>query len=244
MLFVLTGSSAAGKSAVLPRLAARVEDLEPHDFDELGVRRGASSRWRQEATEEWTRRVLASSPDGRDTLIACQSPIGEWLSVPSATDLDGIAVCLLDVSDRIVRSASGGVRPGSRSGDTELAPLLAWAAWHRSHAADPRSRQDVIRKGAWERMRWERWEHWERGDRRWDVVMLDTSDEPVDGTVEQLAGWIAERRCAHREGTLGLSGCWWTRSADRSDYVRASFQRPSSSTMRTGSAPRSSSSTP
>jgi len=126
MLFVLTGSSAAGKSAVLPALAARVESVETHDFDELGVPRGASRQWRQEATEEWTKRVVASHADGRDTLIAGQTPIGEWLAVPSATELDGVAVCLLDVSDRIraerLSRRSAGIAPGVGAG-WKLTPL-------------------------------------------------------------------------------------------------------------------------
>ncbi len=195
---------------MLSRLAARVADLVPHDFDELGVPRGASRRWRQEATEEWTRRVIASPAVSRDTLIAGQTPLGEWLAVPSATALEGIAACLLDVSDQ-VRAERLRRRPSAIAPDrTQLGHLLAWASWHRSHAADPQWRQDVIRQGAWERMRWERWEHWQRGDRRWDVVRLDTSVAPVEETVEQLGRWIVERRSAHSAGTLALSGRWWT----------------------------------
>jgi len=210
VLFVLTGSSAAGKTAVLVGLAARVADLEPHDFDELGVPQGSSRRWRQEATEEWTRRIIASSAAGRDTLIAGQSPIGEWLAVPSASALEGIAVCLLDVSDRI-RAERLRRRAGATAPDRiHLGYLRAWASWHRSHAADPQWRQDVIREGGWGRMRWERWEHWQRGDRRWDVVRVDTSLASVAETVEQLARWIVERRSAHRAATLALSGHWWT----------------------------------
>ena len=208
MLFVLTGSSAAGKSAVLPRLAARVANLEAHDFDELSVPRGASRRWRQEATEEWTRRTVASH-SGPDTLIAGQTPIGEWLAVPSATELDGIAVCLLDVRDQI-RAERLGQRPATHvPGAIQLEHLLAWASWHRAHAADPQWRQDVIREGGWERMCWQRWRHWERGDRRWDVLTLDTSVSPIEETVEELARWIAERRESHRAGTLALAGSWW-----------------------------------
>ena len=211
MLLVLTGSSAAGKSAVLPALAARVKSLEAHDFDELGVPRGASLQWRQAATEEWTKRVVASQADGRDTLIAGQTPIGEWLAVPSATELDGLAICLLDVSDRIRAERLGRRSAGMIALDRiQLGHLLAWASWHRSHAADPQYRPEVIRQGAWERMRWQRWQHWERGDRRWDVLTLDTSIAPIDETVESLAHWIAERRSSHREGTLALSGRWWT----------------------------------
>ena len=208
MLFVLTGSSAAGKTAVLSGLAASVADLEPHDVDELGVPRGASRRWRQEATEAWTRRVIASA--ARDTLIASQTPLGEWLAVPSATALEGIAVCLLDVSDQIRAERLRRRREAIAPGRIQLRHLLAWAAWHRSHAADPQWRQDVIQQGAWERMRWERWRHWQRGDHRWDVLRLDTSVAPVEDTVEQLARWIVERRSAQSAGTLALSGRWWT----------------------------------
>ncbi len=209
MLFVLTGSSAAGKSAVLPALATGVNGLEVHDFDELGVPRGASRQWRQETTEEWTKQVVASHADGHDALIAGQTPIGEWLAVPSATQLDGLAVCLLDVSDR-VRAERLGRRSAEIAPDrTEVGHLLAWASWHRSHAADPQCRQDVIRQGGWERMSWQRWQHWQPGDRRWDVFTLDTSIAPIDETVEQLARWIAECRASHREGTLALSGRWW-----------------------------------
>jgi hypothetical protein len=209
VLFVLTGSSAAGKTTVLSKLAVRDGDLEVHDFDELGVPRGASPRWRQEATEEWTRRVVASPGTTRDTLIAGQTPIGEWLAVPSATALEGIAVCLLDVGDQI-RAARLRQRPSAITPDRiQLGHLLAWASWHRSHAADPQWRQDVIRQGGWERMRWERWQHWQRGDRRWDVVRLDTSSAPVEETAEELARWIAERRTSHCARSLPLSGRWW-----------------------------------
>lgn len=210
MLFVLTGSSAAGKSSVLPGLAARVEDLEAHDFDELGVPRGASRRWRHQATEEWTRRTVASQADGRDTLIAGQSPLGEWLAVPSATELDGIAVCLLDVSDRVRSDRLGRRATAIVPHRTQFGHLLAWASWHRAHAADPQWRQDVIRQGCWEQMRWPRWEHWERRDRRWDVLTLDTSGAAIDETVEELVHWIAERRESRRARTLGLAGRWWT----------------------------------
>lgn len=209
MLFVLTGSSAAGKSAVLPGLAARVENLEPHDFDELGVPRGASRRWRQEATEEWTRRTVACQANGRDSLIAGQTPIGEWLAVPSATELDGIAVCLLDVSDPTRAERLSRRPPAHVPGPTQLGHLIAWASWHRAHAADPQWRQDVIRHGGWDQMRWQRWRHWKRGDRRWDVLTLDTSVAAIDETVGELARWIAERRGSHRAGTLGLAGRWW-----------------------------------
>ena len=210
MLFVLTGSSAAGKSAVLPELAARVENLELHDFDEVGVPQGADAPWRQEATEEWTRRVVVFEADRRDTLLAGQTPIGEWLAVPSATELDGIAVCLLDVSDPI-RAERLSRRPaGNVPGPTQLGHLLAWASWHRLHAAEPQWRQDVIRYAGWEQMRWQGWQHWERGDRRWDVMTLDTFVAPIEETVDQLARWIAERRASHRAGTLALAGRWWT----------------------------------
>ena len=206
MLFVLTGSSAAGKSTALSGLAARVEHLDLHDFDELGAPRGGSTRWRQEATEEWTKRAIAAR---RDVLIAAQSPLGEWLAAPSAPDLEGIAVCLLDVSDS-VRAGRLARRSGVVAPDrTEIGHILAWASWHRSHANDPQFRQDVLRQRGWEAMRWERWQDWRREDPRWDVATLDTTAAPVEETAEQLAGWIARRRASRDAGALALSGRWW-----------------------------------
>ncbi len=178
MLFVLTGSNAAGKTAVLADLAARVENLALHDFDAIGVPPGADTRWRHRATEEWAKGVLAYQAEGRDSLVTGQSPLGEWLAVPSATQIDGIAACLLDVSDAI-RAERLARRPRWLGSDRVALPrLLGWAEWHRAHARDPQCRQEVIQQNAWDEMCWERWRRWARGDSRWDILTVDTLSRP------------------------------------------------------------------
>jgi hypothetical protein len=66
--------------------------------------------------------------------------------------------------------------------------------WLRMHADDPQWRQDVIRTGSWEAMRWERWDSWRRGDPRWDIWVLDTLHHTIEDTTGRLAAWIAQRR--------------------------------------------------
>lgn len=54
-------------------------------------------------TEVWVRRTLEYQHRGIDVLLTGQSPLGEVLAVPSASLLDGIAVCLVDVADEVRR---------------------------------------------------------------------------------------------------------------------------------------------
>jgi len=137
VLFVLTGSSAAGKSAVLPGLRSRVRALAVYDFDELGVPSDADETWRRRGNERWVRRALEHQAHGTDTLVAGRSPPAEWRAAPSAPRLDGIAACLIDVADdmRIARLAQRRARHGWPP-EALVGELLAWAAWHREHADD------------------------------------------------------------------------------------------------------------
>ncbi|MFF3712946.1 hypothetical protein [Streptomyces phaeochromogenes] len=54
-------------------------------------------------TEMWVRRALEYQDRGVDLLLTGQSPLAEVLASPSAPLLDGIAVCLVDVSDEARR---------------------------------------------------------------------------------------------------------------------------------------------
>jgi hypothetical protein len=207
VLFVLTGSSAAGKTAVLEHVGGRVGNLAVHDFDEVGVPAGADTAWRQRATEAWVGRALRHQRRSTDTLVAGQTPLGEWLAVPSITRVDGIASCLLDVSPDVLtdRLAS---RPRGPT-DPNLEDLIAWAAWHRAHALDPQHRRDVLTRNGWEAMRWKRWEGWARGDPRWRSCIVETYRQTLPETAEKVREWIAESRRLHTRGDLPLSGRWW-----------------------------------
>jgi hypothetical protein len=58
MLFLIFGSSAAGKTAALTARRSRVDQLAIHDFDEIRVPGGADRARRHQADEVWVRRAL------------------------------------------------------------------------------------------------------------------------------------------------------------------------------------------
>src|SRR4051794_24336291 len=98
MFFLISGSSAAGKSTASRLLGERVDRVECHDADEM-VARTADERCEQ--LELWVQRALETQASGRDFLLSSNSPLGELLACPSAPLLDGIAACLLDCSDEV-----------------------------------------------------------------------------------------------------------------------------------------------
>src|SRR5207248_2943374 len=78
VLFLLFGSSAAGKTSALNELRDRMPGLAVHDHDEIGVPPAADTAWRQQAN-------------------------GELLATPSAMRLDAISA---PCSTATTRSAS------------------------------------------------------------------------------------------------------------------------------------------
>ncbi|MFI8086651.1 hypothetical protein ACIF6L_38435 [Kitasatospora sp. NPDC086009] len=84
-------------------MGERLSGIVVHDFEELGVPDGADRIWRNRTTEMWVCRALEYQRRGLDLVLTGQSPLGEVLAVPSAPLLEGIAVCLVDVSDKIRR---------------------------------------------------------------------------------------------------------------------------------------------
>ncbi|MFJ2626892.1 hypothetical protein ACIO6T_26570 [Streptomyces sp. NPDC087532] len=207
MLFKLTGSSCSGKTTLAYAAAGRLRQTVVHDFDELGVPEGADLHWRHRMTEMWVRRALEYQDRGIDVLLTGQSPLGEVLAVPSAPLLDGIAVCLVDVADEVRRVRLAERDPG-RWDAPAVDAFLGWAAWHRKHALDPRHRPDVVIDNSWPEMVWHRWIGWRTGDPRWRTQLLDTTDQPVTKSVDQVERWITEQRDAYQAGQLALSRGW------------------------------------
>ncbi|MFD0409788.1 hypothetical protein [Kitasatospora sp. NPDC127116] len=217
MLLKLTGSSCSGKTTLAYAVGERLERVAVHDFDELGVPEGADRRWRNRMTERWVRRALEYQDCGVDLLLTGQSPMGEVLASPSAPLLDGIALCLVDVSDEVRRDRLT-MRDSGRWDALAVDAFLGWAAWHRRHAEDPRYRPDVIIDDSWHRMAWHRWTGWTADDRRWRTHLLDTTNQPVAESVDHVEHWVTEQRNALRSGRLPLSRGWSDRTAARADH--------------------------
>jgi hypothetical protein len=207
VLFLLFGSSGAGKTFALEALHGRVSNLAIHDFGEIGVPSDADRAWRQRANEIWLRRALDYQAQGVDVLLAGQTPLGELLATPSAVLIDGIAACLFDCDDqtRIERlHARGSEWLASAHG--ELSDYLAWAAWMRRHAADPSWLPEVIvAEDGLPGMRWDRWSGWESDDPRWRVRVVDTTRLPVDELADGLVAWIGEERGLLQSGAHPLA---------------------------------------
>jgi hypothetical protein len=112
--------------------------------DVFEVPRLPTLAWRQQATEAVVQRALQLQAQGRHLLLS-GDPVaaGEVIAAPSATRLNGVAVCLLDVS-----ADAQAARLGRRGDDP--APLehhLAFADWMRGHARDPHHRPHVLSDG-------------------------------------------------------------------------------------------------
>jgi hypothetical protein len=208
VLFLLFGSSAAGKTFVLNELRGRVTSLAIHDFDEIGVPAGADVAWRHRAEERWVCRAVEYQAEGTDLLLAGQTPFGELLAAPSASRLEAISACLVDCDDatRVARLRTRGPEWFARTGG-DVEDYLNWAAWMRQHAADPSARTEVIQvEATLNEMRWSRWSGWEANDPRWRVRVIDTSALPVEGVARELIGWIEEERELFRSGAHPLAG--------------------------------------
>src|SRR5919204_6432024 len=99
MIFLVSGSSAAGKTYALKELREQKPELAIHDFDEIGVPPKADTAWRHRANEAWLQRALEYQAEGVDLLLAGQTPFGELLATPSATRLEALSACLIDCDD-------------------------------------------------------------------------------------------------------------------------------------------------
>jgi hypothetical protein len=208
VLLTIAGSSCSGKTTAA-RAGAEIEGLVVHDFDEIGVPVGANTTWRQRSTEEWIQRVLRYQAEGLDVLLTGQSPLGEVLASPSATELNGIAACLLDVDDRVRWHRLDSRDPGKWDADAKRS-FIGWARWHRGHAVDPHHRPEVITAAGWESMQWFRWNTWPTTDRRWAVRIIDTTERSVEQTAADIRQWIVDARVSFASGQLSLVAGKWT----------------------------------
>jgi hypothetical protein len=213
VLLVLGGSSGAGKTAIRRFLTESESgliaglSLRTHDFDENGVPADADSKWRQKKGEEWIQQALVYEREGTDLLLSANLPLGEILAAPTAPQLDGIAVCLIDCDDRVRVQRLRARRDASYT-DARVWDFVLFAAWQRLHHADPAWMPHLITSHSSE-MSWDRWTSWTSKDPRWSVSTFDTSDETVETSARRVADWIRVQIQMRDEGRLPLQrGCW------------------------------------
>ena len=150
------------------------------------------------------RRALEYQDRGIDLLLTGQSPLGEVPANPSAPLLDGIAACLLDVTDELRRG-----RPTQRDPDRWDTPavdaFLGCAARHRRHTEDPRYRPHTITDDSRPPTAWHRWTRRTTEDPRWSTHLLDTTDQRVEQSANQAQQRVTQQRDTLRTGHLPLS---------------------------------------
>jgi energy-coupling factor transporter ATP-binding protein EcfA2 len=203
MFLLLTGASGAGKStvrrAIAPLLSPDVECVELHDIVEVPV--FPSLVWRQRATEAAVQRALALQGEDRHLLLG-GDPVaaGEVLAAPSADRLNGVAVCLLDVSPH-----AQSVRLERRGDDPALlADHLAFADWMRGHARNPRHMPHVLSTNGWQAMRWGRWSAVDATSGSWGMEVIDTSEITPAQVAAAVVSW--SRRALYGEATVMFAG--------------------------------------
>jgi hypothetical protein len=182
---LVTGASGAGKTTIrhkaAPVLMPGIGCVELRDV--AAVPPGPTVGWRQQATEAAVRLALDLRAEGRHVLLS-GDPVAaaEVVAAPSAAALEGIAVCLLDLS-----AEAQAARLTARGDDPALLHHhQAFAAWMREHARDPRRNLHVLSTGGWDEMRWDRLS---AAGLRWCVEPVDTTDRPVEQVAADVVSW-------------------------------------------------------
>ena len=190
MLLSVTGASGTGKSTALD-LLREVDFGTPVvcvEFDSIGVPEGADTAWRHDATERWVRVALEAQSRREHVLLFGQVPPGELLAVPSAEQLDGIAICVLAASPQVQEARLIGRGEPADS----LVHHLRFGQWFRRHSEDPQHAPEVIRVDTPVPMDWSRWETLSGDDPRWPVTVLDTDALSAGEVAERIEAWARE----------------------------------------------------
>jgi broad-specificity NMP kinase len=196
VFLLVTGAGGAGKSTVRARvqreLSPIVECMELAQI--VDVPAIPTIARRQRATEAVVRRAVELQKDGRHLLLS-GNPVaaGEVAAAPSASALDGPAVCLLDVSPeaQAERLAARGDDPGL------LRHHQAFAEWMRRHADDPLHMSHVLSADGWDEMRWDRLAVLAPD---WQMVRIDTTDMTRDRVADAVVEWC--RRVLAAEASI------------------------------------------
>lgn len=205
MFLLVTGASGSGKSTARrlaePHLPPTVVCAEL--FEIVEIPQYPDHSWRQQSTEHAVQYALELQRSGKHLLLSGDPvAIGEVLAAPSATRLEGISACLLDIAPD-----EQATRLEARGDDLELLPNHhGFAEWMRNHVRDPQHRQFVIVDGGWDEMHWQRWINWPTGDPRWTFAEIDTTNLAPPVVAEGLVQWVQSVLSGEVQA---LNGAWW-----------------------------------
>lgn len=188
VLLLVTGASGIGKTTTRrllePQLGPEVECAELSDLSPNPSSRNLA--WRQRTTELAVQRTVQLQREGGHFLL-CGDPIAavEVVAVPSASQLDRVAFCLLDA----VADAQA-ARLSARGDPPALLPHhLAFADWMRTQASDPMHMLEVVSTNGWDQMRWDRVPALAP---YWTVTTIDTTDRDAAAVAAKVKAWICE----------------------------------------------------
>ena len=188
MFFLVTGASGVGKTSVRKLIETEIAgQIEVCELGTLGIAPEWTVQWRHQAVEQVVRLALKHQEAGKHFLL-CGDPVppGELYAAPSAVELAGIQVCLLDASPE--RQTE---RLKLRGDPVDLIPLhVAFAEWMRQHVVDHRHRPEVIINQGWEQMRWQVWNADEITMVPWNCHIIDTSELKAIEVAGQVMSWI------------------------------------------------------
>lgn len=180
MIYFIIGASGSGKTVSLEPLKNLLPEFTLYDFDDIGVPDNADKKWRQEATEEWIKK-LSSGSRLNDICLLGQMVPAEIVSSPSATNLDEIHIILLDCSDevrvqRLRKRNTYGINQNT----------LNWAAWLRMHCKDPTWEPDVIKESSSSHMLFSQWSQLVNWPKHVKISSIDTSFLTINQTAHSI----------------------------------------------------------
>ena len=98
-LFFVTGSEGVGKSSIVEMLKNNFNNIDIHDFDEVGVPENPNLQWRYDTTLHWIKIAIKNQKKGFSTIIAGLSFPNEVLMYEEHDEMGEILFCLLDVHE-------------------------------------------------------------------------------------------------------------------------------------------------
>jgi hypothetical protein len=75
------------------------------------------------------------------------------------------------------------------------------------HAKEPDWEQRITVQPELSDFKWDRWTGWKKGDKRWDVKIINNSFLEDEDTLSILLEWIKQRK--NEENFLTVESKWW-----------------------------------